>query len=417
MNRLSARIVYIVFVTSTSFFFTIWASLSALYRIQVVGLDPLQLVLLGTALELAVFIFEVPTGIVADIYSRRLSVIIGMILLGLGFVLEGLFPVFGIVLAAQVVWGIGATFESGAIDAWITDETSEEQANQLFLRASQIGQVTSILAIIIAVILGNISLAIPMVVGGMGYLLLSLFLMFFMPEKNFQKHESSHNPFKAFKQTFGSGLNVARSKPLLVSIFAITAIVGAFSETFDRLSEAHFLDIGLPTTFSTVTWFGIIQIVISLVSIVFIQRIQQGLNVNNHYAVARTLLIFNTVLMVCVVLFGLAGNFVIAFAFYAASLILRGLKDPLSKAWLNQNLESRTRATVFSMNSQMDAIGQLSGGPILGLVAKTFSISVAFVIAGLFLLPASFLYFRTLGQKDRGEKDRGEKDMTNLDSE
>ncbi len=127
MNRFSAHVVYLVFVATTSFFFTVWASLSALYRIQVVGLDPLQLVLLGTALELAVFVFEIPTGIVADIYSRRLSVIIGMVLVGLGFLLEGLFPIFSIVFAAQVIWGIGATFESGAIDAWISDEVGEEK--------------------------------------------------------------------------------------------------------------------------------------------------------------------------------------------------------------------------------------------------------------------------------------------------
>ena len=401
MNRLSAHVVYLIFVATTSFFFTIWASLSALYRIQVVGLDPLQLVLLGTALELAVFVFEIPTGIVADIYSRRLSVIIGMVLIGLGFLLEGLFPIFSLVFLAQIIWGIGATFESGAIDAWITDEVGEERANKLFLRASQIYQVSSIAAIIVAVILGNVALKIPMIVGGLGYLGLSLFLILCMPEKNFRKHESSHNPLKAFRETFGAGLNVARGKPLLISIFIITAIVGAFSETFDRLSEAHFLDMGLPPIFSTVTWFGLIQIVISLISILFIQRLQQRLDVNQHHSVARTLLIFNTLLMVCVILFGLAGNFMLAFAFYAASVVLRSLKDPLSKAWLNQNLESLSRATVFSMNNQMDAIGQLLGGPILGLVAKAFSISIAFVLAGLFLLPASLIYLRTLRWKPK----------------
>jgi DHA3 family tetracycline resistance protein-like MFS transporter len=401
MNRLSAHVVYLIFVATTSFFFTIWASLSALYRIQVVGLDPLQLVLLGTALELAVFVFEIPTGIVADIYSRRLSVIIGMIMVGLGFLLEGLFPIFSLVFLAQIIWGIGATFESGAIDAWITDEVGEENANKLFLRASQISQGLSILAIIVAVMLGNVDLKIPMIVGGAGYLLLGLFLILYMPEKNFQRHESSHNPFKAFRETFVAGFKVARGKPLLLWIFVITAIVGAFSETFDRLSEAHFLDIGLPAMFSTVTWFGVIQIVISLISILFIQRLQQRLDVNQHHGVARTLLIFNTLLMLCVILFGLAGNFMLAFAFYTASVVLRSLKDPLSKAWLNQNLESSSRATVFSMNNQMDAVGQLAGGPVLGWVARAFSISIAFFIAGLFLLPASLIYLRTLRWKPK----------------
>lgn len=399
MNRLSAHVVYLVFVATTSFFFTLWASLSALYRIQIAGLDPLQLILVGTALELAVFIFEIPTGIVADMYSRRLSVIIGMILVGLGFLLEGLFPIFGFILLAQIIWGIGATFESGAIDAWISDEVGEERANKLFLRAAQIYPVSSLVAIVLAVVLGNMSLKIPMLLGGAGYLLLSLFLSVCMPEKHFQKHPSSHNPFKTFAETFAAGLNVTRGKPLILSIFMITAIVGAFSETFDRLSEAHILHIGLPSVFSTVTWFGLIQIVISLLSILIIQRLQQRLNLNQHQVVARALLTLNTLLMLCVILFGLAGNFILAFAFYTTSVILRSLKDPLTKAWLNQNLESSSRATVFSMNNQMDALGQLSGGPALGWVARTFSLSAVFVIAGLFLLPASLIYLKTLSRK------------------
>ena len=53
-------------------------AMSAIYRVEVVGLDVFQLVFLGTVLEATVFLFEIPTGVVADVYSRRLSVIIGI---------------------------------------------------------------------------------------------------------------------------------------------------------------------------------------------------------------------------------------------------------------------------------------------------------------------------------------------------
>ena len=69
--------------------------------------------LVGTLLEASVFLFEVPTGVVADVYSRRLSVIIGYALIGLGFALEGIVPRFEAVLLAQVLWGVGYTFTSG----------------------------------------------------------------------------------------------------------------------------------------------------------------------------------------------------------------------------------------------------------------------------------------------------------------
>ena len=49
----------------------------AVYLVRELHFSPLQLVLMGTAMEAAVFLGEVPTGVVADTYSRRLSLIIG----------------------------------------------------------------------------------------------------------------------------------------------------------------------------------------------------------------------------------------------------------------------------------------------------------------------------------------------------
>ena len=54
--------------------------------------------------------------------------------------------------------------------------------------------------------------------------------------------------------------------------------------------------------------------------------------------------------------FALAGSFAVALLCYFAIAMLRSVKSPLSAAWLNQNLESSTRATVFSMQAQADAL-------------------------------------------------------------
>ena len=54
-------------------------TVSAVYFVQEVGLNPLELVLLGTVMEATIFLFEIPTGVIADTYSRRLSLIIGCV--------------------------------------------------------------------------------------------------------------------------------------------------------------------------------------------------------------------------------------------------------------------------------------------------------------------------------------------------
>ena len=66
-----------------------------------IGLSPLQLVLIGTVMEVTAFLFEIPTGVVADAYSRRTSLIVGWFLHGGAFALIAVAPNFEILLVAS----------------------------------------------------------------------------------------------------------------------------------------------------------------------------------------------------------------------------------------------------------------------------------------------------------------------------
>src|SRR5215468_2613416 len=140
----------------SSLCFTLMFIAMTVYRVQIVGMTPLQLVLVGTVLEITCFTFEVPTGVVADTYSRRLSVIVGFSLIGAGYALEGLIPSFAISLLAQVIAGIGYTFISGATEAWITDEIGQEKAGKAFLRSSQVSSLAGIVGILVGILMASI---------------------------------------------------------------------------------------------------------------------------------------------------------------------------------------------------------------------------------------------------------------------
>jgi DHA3 family tetracycline resistance protein-like MFS transporter len=66
---------------------------------------------------------------------------------------------------------------------------------------------------------------------------------------------------------------------------------------------------------------------------------------------------------------------------------------PLSNALINQNLESKTRATVFSFSSQMDSLGQIMIGPFLGLIASVISIKMGILASGAIIILSLFFYF------------------------
>ena len=155
------------------------------YVVREAELDPLQLVLAGTALEAAVFIAEIPTGVVADVYSRRSSMIIGLTISGVGFALMGASPTFLWIAGGQAVWGVGWTFISGAQEAWLADEVGEADAAPIYLRATQLTQVARLLAIPIGVPIASRSLQLPYFFAAATHGALVVLLMLTMSERSF----------------------------------------------------------------------------------------------------------------------------------------------------------------------------------------------------------------------------------------
>ncbi|MEZ4630370.1 MAG: MFS transporter [Deinococcales bacterium] len=211
---------YLIRILS-SFSFSLMAIASSVYRLQVVGLSPFELVLVGTVLELSYFLAEIPTGVVADVYSRKLSVIIGYILIGLGFIVEGLFPSLTAVLLAQVIWGVGATFLSGAESAWLADEVGESRLGPILLRGHQLASLMGIIGILLAIPLGSYDLGFCFVLAGLLSILLGLSLIKFMPETAFKRiPQEERSSFQKLFNTFQGGLNFVRVSSLLPLLFS-----------------------------------------------------------------------------------------------------------------------------------------------------------------------------------------------------
>jgi DHA3 family tetracycline resistance protein-like MFS transporter len=407
MGKLDAFKVYLTIRFFSSLFFATIVTVNLVYQATVVGLNPLQLVLVGTVLEIVSFFFEIPTGIVADLYSRRLSVITGLFLIGLGFAVEGLFPTFLAVLIAQVIWGIGFTFVSGAREAWIADEVGEEKAGKAYIEGNQMSQAGSLIGIILSMILGNINIRIPIIAGGILYSSQSLFLILFMPENNFKKtSQGERNTFQHMGHTFLEGLKVVRQNAVLITIVCAGFIFGMFSEGFDRLWTTFMIKtftFPLFGSLSTVTWFGIINIVATLFAIGVNEVTKKFTDSNNHVSVTKSLFIINSLLSIAVILFGFAGNFYYAMMLFWAIYMFREARGPLYDAWTNQHLNPKIRATVFSMTSQANSAGQIFGGPILGLLATVSSLRWGIVGGGFVLIPTLLLYLYSMKRHTIGK--------------
>jgi DHA3 family tetracycline resistance protein-like MFS transporter len=397
-EKISAYKIYLIIQAGFGMFFTMMSLVSAIYRVESAGLDPLQLVLVGTVLETTVFLFEIPTGIVADVYSRRLSVIIGYFLIGVGFIVEGAWPHFATILLAQAIWGFGYTFISGAEQAWLADELGEERLARIYLRGSQLGQLGTVAGIVAASALGSLALNLPIVLGGALIIGLAIFLALFMPEIGFEPTPAAErHTWREARQTFSAGLGTVRGRPLLILMMLIALIYGLSSEGLDRLWQAHFLEnIAFPTLgdLQPVVWFGLLGIGQMVLSIVAAEFLSRRLEVERQQVVVRTLLLVNGVVVAALIVFGLSGTFLLATASIWTIQIMRQNGGALYGAWLNKSLNPETRATVLSMNGQVDAIGQIMGGPMVGSLAVRLGLRAAMIAVALMLAPVLGLYAR-----------------------
>ena len=375
-------------------FFSMMFVVTSLYEATVAGLTPVQLILVGTTLEISAFVFEVPTGIVADVYSRKLSIIIGYILMGIGFLVEGFFPFFVPILLAQVIWGLGYTFTSGATQAWISDEIGEDDANKLFVHATQIGLFASLIGMGLAALVGINNVAMPLRVGSLGVMLIGIALIFIMTETGFHPTpREDRNTWQHMWHTFKQGVDTVRGKPRLMNIVFIGLFYGIYSEGFDRLWVKHLIDtFELPAVFdgNQVLFFSVLRVAGTILTIFAVRFVEKRVDSTSPLAIGRAVMVVTAGISVAMLGFALSPYLVLTLALYLVIDALRDVNIPLQTAWINQKLDSKVRATVHSMFGQVDAIGQVLGGPIVAAIAAAGSAVASLVTSSLLLTPALF---------------------------
>jgi len=399
LREADATSTFYVLTAVAALAFALCFTLNLVFQYRVVGLDPFQMVLVGTVLEATCFLFEVPTGLVADLHSRRVSVIIGFFLIGVGFAVEGIVATFAAAVIGNVIWGIGYTFTSGALQAWITDEVGEENVSRVFTRETQVDLTFSIVGTLAAGALGLVGLRAPVIAAGATMMLLAVGLWAVMPERHFHPTpRGDRETFGHLKDQLVAGLRIARGRQVVRVFLLVSLLVGLASEVFDRLWRVRVLDtFAMPALFGgdeaiAFTVFALIGTLVSLAASLASGRWlpRRVIDTNPGLPVALSAL----VQVVGVVGVALLGNLWLALACVWLRSAAMAFSAPIESTWLNRNLDGSTRATVLSMNSQANAIGQVAGGPPLGALATRTSIPVALVVAAVVQAPTVLAFLR-----------------------
>ena len=398
--RLSAAGVYLLMGAWGGFAFALIMAAYALYYITIAHLDALQLVLVGTALEASYFVFEIPTGVLADTFSRRMSVIIGLAIIGLAWAGQGLVPTFVAIASFEILRGLGEAFVHGATEAWVAGEVGDGAIDALFLRETQVSQLASLAGLPVGVGLALIDLRIPVVLGGALTAALALALIFVMPERRHPRRDVARS-WRATVGTARHALWAVRTSALLVALLGAQFFWGAASEGYDRLWDPHLLlDLSFPPFgLPPVVGFGILSLAGTIVVVVTAQVVRRNVKRLDERVLPKVLIAIQIVRIGGRAAFALAPSLSVALVGWFVESMVRGSFYPLFNAWLIRRTDEDVRATVLSTTSVSSALGQVVGGPISGAIGNRYGIPLALLSSAFMLVPAlGFLARATSGR-------------------
>ncbi len=251
-------------------------------------------------------------------------------------------------------------------------------------------------------LVGANNVALPIRVGSAGVMLIGIVLMLIMPETGFHPTpREDRNTWQHMWHAFRQGVDAVRSGPRLTSIVFIGLFYGIYSEGFDRLWVKHLLDrFELPILFGNnqVAFFALLQVAGTILTILIVRFAEKRVDSTSPLAIGRAVFFVTGAISIALLGFALSPFFSLALALYLMIDALRGVRIPLQTAWINQKLDSQVRATVHSMFGQVDAIGQVLGGPLVAVIASIGSAVAALATSGLLLIPALFFIGRANSQ-------------------
>ncbi|MEM9624125.1 MAG: MFS transporter [Pseudomonadota bacterium] len=380
--------VYTLWIFTRAILHRGWWLVASLYFIIEAQFTPFQLVFVGTAQALTALLFEMPAGVVADRFSRKWSLVLGQLIMGLSMLATGWFSTFPALVLTQMLWGLSWTFLSGADAAWLTDELRDPGlANRSIARAGAWEQVGGIVGIVLLGALAWLtSFVLVLQVAGLLMMLLGGFVAGAFPEKHFAAIDRKLSALTIFRQ----GLLLARDDRAIQTVLVAITLISAAEAMFTRLYQKGLVDLGLPPGLDPVLWFTLLAVLGMLLSAIVLRCASVWVS---HAGWVR-LMFAGSCLLAGVGLagFALAAQPVLAMVFViVVNGVAWSLLRMLGVIWANSRVPSAIRATLLSLLSQVEHLGKIVLGTALGVLAQGGGMDKAMWGAACIMLTAAVL--------------------------
>ncbi len=352
------------------------------------GLTNFQAFAMNALFTAGQVIFEIPTGIVADTWGRRTSYLLGTITLSVSTGLYLLMwqihgPLWGWA-ASSVLLGLGFTFFSGALEAWLVDALHatnfEGNIDGVFAKGQTIGGIAMLTGSVLGGLIAQYSnLGVPYIIRSVILLLNFATAFFLMKDLGFSPVKSQA-PLVEMKKILANSFDHGLRKPAVRWIMlAAPFTVGVSFYIFYALQPFLLQLYGNPQAYTIA---GLVAAIVAL------SQIAGGLSAPfvKKIFTRRTDAIFTGIVIgaLMLVLVSIIHNFFAVIALIFVWGLMFAALTPLRQAYLNSIIPSEQRATILSFDSLMGSSGGVAIQPILGKVADVWSYSASYAVAAIF---------------------------------
>ncbi len=338
---------------------------------------------------------EIPTGMFADMYGRKRSVMCSFFFFTIGLFWYGMSDTMSEFMIAESFIALGVTFSNGALQAWFVDTMKElgfrndddtpNMPTWLFGVEYTVMNICGIAAGFVGGMLADQHSAYPWFAGA-GTMFLGALAVFFMMKEQRQGN-ARHNARESFylvKERFVSGWHHVRTNSVLKFLF-IVGMVNMFVLQVPNMQWQPFFT----PLFSTNTSRGLLftGMMIFLVAGSVVSMFVSKKIVNHRTVILYSQLSYG-VCIACVpisaVIFGSYGM-IMAVGVFLLHEIGRGFWIPVRDCYMHHAIPSSQRATLVSVTSVFQHAGGLCGLVLFGFFSDIFSMHIVWMSVGSIL--------------------------------
>ncbi len=358
------------------------------------GLSFLQIGTLISVREVATNFFELPTGIIADLYGRRLSMVLSMVSYLSSFMVFYFFPSFYVYMIAMIAFAFGEAFRTGTHKAMILEYLRINEMTDMKVHyygatraASQLGSAINALIAAFLVFYSG-SYKIVFLASVLPYAANLINLMLYPKELDGElRSGEKRETIKAFLGIFrnGDALKGVLNSSLYDAFFKVV------KEYLQPILEALALGLPIMIAFSaeqrTSVIVGVVYFVIYIATSYASKN--AGKLSGKFGTEARALnytYIFGAVLIIFSGIFQIFALQVLAVLIFFFLFILENFRRPINISYISDNIDHKTMASGLSVESQLKTLLMAIFAPLIGFMADKLGVGSAITIAGAAML-------------------------------